>query len=372
MMRTVKKIMTVTGPIDPEDCGATLIHEHVLVDFSPTFEPSSEASLAALSDEEITIEHLPILRRRPWSAMRRNLILGDEEWMAEELAEFALEGGRTVVEVTPTNTGRDPRGLARLSRRANVNIVMGGSLYYHDSHPAWVEDASLEDLVERFTGEVRDGVAGSGVRPGIIGEVGTTGRTNGVKDGHITPREEKVLRASGRAGVETGLAVTVHLDNTAPGAFEIIRILDEEGVPRDRMIMDHMDGAHDVEYSIEVAKQGVYVAYDCFGREYYSLEKGPDFFFGSDKQRVADLKRLVDEGLEDFLVVSHDHAMKIDLRRFGGVGYGHMLSVVVPMMRVAGIPPEAIRKMLIDNPRNVLTADWDDDLLDRASLPFGF
>jgi predicted metal-dependent phosphotriesterase family hydrolase len=54
------------------------------------------------------------------------------------------------------------------------------------------------------------------------------------------------------------------------------------------------------------------------------------------------------------------------------VGYGHMLSVVVPMMRVAGIPPEAIRKMLIDNPRNVLTADWDDDLLDRASLPFGF
>jgi phosphotriesterase-related protein len=364
--------MTVTGPIDPDDVGITLIHEHILVDFTPAFEPSSEASLAALRDQEITIGHLPLLRRHPYSSMCQNVILGDEDTLSDELAEFAYEGGRTLVEVSPVNTGRDPHGLARISRRTGVNIVMGGSLYYHDSHPAWVEDASVEDLVEQFVGEVHDGAAGSGVRPGIIGEVGTTGRTNGVKGGHITPREEKVLRASGRAGVETGLAVTVHLDQTGPAAFEIIRILDEEGLPRDRMIMDHMDSAMDIDYSLEVAKHGVYLAYDSFGREYYARERGPDYHFGTDKQRIAHLERLVDEGFEDLLVVSHDHAMKMDLRRYGGVGYGHMMSAVVPMMRSAGISQEAIRKMLIDNPRKILTADWDEELLERAAVPLGF
>jgi phosphotriesterase-related protein len=368
----LKKIMTVTGPIDPEDVGVTLIHEHILVDFTPAFEPSSEASLAALRDQEITIDHLPLLRRRPHSVMRKNLILGDEEWMAGELAQFAYEGGATAVEVTPANTGRDPRGLARISRRAGVNIVMGGTFYYHDSHPGWLEDASLADLTKLFVSEARDGVGDTGIRCGIIGEVGTTGRENGIKDGHITRREEKVLRAAGRAGVETGLAVTVHLDNTEQGAFEIIRILDDEGLSRDRMVMDHMDGAHDVEYSIEVARTGVYVAYDCFGREYYSQEKAADFFFGSDKERVADVKRLVDEGLEEFVVVSHDHAMAMDLRRYGGVGFGHMLSAVVPMMRTAGISFEAVRRMLIDNPRKILTADWDEEVLERAALPLGF
>jgi phosphotriesterase-related protein len=69
------------------------------------------------------------------------------------------------------------------------------------------------------------------------------------------------------------------------------------------------------------------------------------------------------EGHGERLVLAHDVAMKIDLRRYGGNGYAHVLASVVPVLRRAGMPEQAIQLMLVENPRRSLTVDWAEEAL---------
>jgi phosphotriesterase-related protein len=286
----------------------------------------------------------------------------------EEVQRFVDEGGGTIVELTSIGAQRDPRALRRISRAANVHIVMGGGVYYGPAHPEWVRAATVEALEELFTQEVFAGVGDTGVRCGIIGEIGTSGDMgppSWEKRGHITQDEEKVLRAAARATFRTGLAINVHLDPRGKGGFRVLDILESEGVPADRIVLSHLDIVHDhdLDCSREVAKRGAVVEFDCFGREYYGMF-GEDYFFGSDAWRVESVAKLVSEGYEDQIVISQDLAVKMDLHRYGGQGYDHILVNVVPMLRRAGISDAVLTKILVENPRRILTADWDEEVIE--------
>lgn len=361
----MKKVMTVLGPVDPEHVGVTMMHEHIVIDLSCNFVEPQDASVRALMRAPVTTDILWLLRRRPFSVTLDNMVIGDEELAAKEVGYYWNEGGETIVDCTSIGIGRDPRALYRVSRATGVHVVMGAGCYMENAHPPWVRDLDIEQLTQIFVRDVLVGVDGTGIRSGIIGEIGTSGVEKGSseKKGHITAEEEKVLRAAGRASVETGAAVSVHLDLRGQGAFRIIEILEDEGVPRDRMVMGHMDLLPDLDYHREVAKLGVVLEYDSLGREYHSEELG--LSWGNDVWRVRALAALVAEGYADQLVLSQDIALKMDLRHYGGVGYAHILASVLPMLRGEGIPEQAIHKMLIENPRRVLTVDWDEEVIAR-------
>lgn len=361
----MQKVMTVTGPIDPRALGITLMHEHLFADFRDNFVEAEEASVRAYRNRPVSIEILPMLRQRPFSVSLDNAVLGDERLIAEEVSYFKAEGGLALVDVTPIGVGRDPLALQRLSRVTGVSVVMGGGLYIEGMHPSWVSDASVEDIADRFVAEATTGVGDTGVRTGIIGELGTSGIARGETDqaGPITAEEKRVLQAAGQAAVRTGLALSVHLDPRTEGAFPVFEILTAEGVPPDRIVMGHMDMRHDLDYHRAVAELGVYVAFDGFGREGYTKEWG-DRAFGHDSWRVSAIAELVEAGHVGRLVVAQDIALKMDLRKFGGVGYGHVLAAAVPMLRRAGVSEDAITTILVDNPREILTVDWDSDLLE--------
>jgi phosphotriesterase-related protein len=359
----MKKIMTVRGPVDPEEVGVTMMHEHIVIDLSCNFVEPLEASIRAQMHDPVTPDKLWLLRRRPFSVTLDNMVLGDEELAIDEVGYYWREGGETIVDCTSIGIGRDPRTLYRVSRATNVHVVMCAGCYVENAHPDWVRDLDVDGLKELFVRDVMVGAEGTNIRSGIIGEIGTTGVPKGSleKQGHITAEEEKVLRAAGRAAAETGTSVSVHLDLRGHGAFRIVEILEDEGVPRDRMVMGHMDLVADLDYHREVAKLGVILEYDSLGREYYSEELG--LSWGHDVWRVNSLATLVREGYGDQLVLSQDIALKMDLRHYGGNGYAHVLASVVPMLRRAEVPEDAIRKMLIENPRRVLTVDWDEESL---------
>lgn len=356
-----KKIMTVLGPIEPEQLGTTLMHEHILVDLSCNFLIPEEASLRGYLHQPVTMPMLGLLRRRPFSACLDNVILSDEELAIRELEHYARAGGRSLVDCTTMGIGRDPLAVQRISRATGLNVVLGTGVYVEPAHPDWVADSSQDQLTDLFIREVAVGIGDTGVRAGIIGEIGTSGVAKSQKDyrrvGDVTAEEEKVLRAAGRASVATGAAVTVHLDIRGHGAYTVIDILESEGVAPNRMVMDHLDPVGDYDYCKAIAERGVFLEFDCFGRDYYSEElKLP---WGNDTQRVSLLTRLLGDGYEDQMVISQDICLKMDLRAYGGQGYDHLLMWGLPMFRRAGITEAQVHKLFVENPRRALAFDVD-------------
>lgn len=356
-----KQILTVLGPVDPREVGPILAHEHIFVDLSCNFVYPTEASIRSLLNAPVDIEMLGVLRRRPFSVCLDNVSLTDEDLAIRELTRFKNAGGSGLVDCTVWGIGLDPLAVARVARATGLHIVQGTGVYVEPSHPDWVRDMTIDELARKFVDEVRVGFGDTGIRAGLLGEIGTSGVSREAKDynrvGDITADERKVLRAAGRASVETGAAVSVHLDVRGHGAFTIMDILASEGVGSDRMIMCHLDPVADLDYHLEVASRGVFVEYDCFGRDYYSDELGVSW--GHDSQRVAYLKALIEAGHGDQLLLAQDICMKMDLRAYGGNGYDHLLTSGWTMFRQAEIDDTQIQKMLVDNPRRALAFDVD-------------
>ena len=349
------QVMTVLGPVEPEQIGRTMMHEHVFIDIrDTTFLAPEEASLKEYEFAKVDLSFLWLLRRRPFSLCRDNCVLSDEETAIRELGHFTREGGSALVDCTVPGIGRDPRALRRVARATGLQIVQGTGAYVERAHPEWVESSSVEELASRFTREITDGIGDTDVRAGIIGEIGTSGVARGSRSkvGDMTSAEEKVLRAAGRASVETGAAVCVHLDPRGQGAFAVCDVLMAEGVAPDRIVMCHMDANPDLEYHLAIAEKGVYVEYDHFGREYYGGHFGKGYT--SDARRIELLAAMLEAGHESRLLLSQDVCAKIDLRSYGGVGYAHIVGELLPDFRRAGVTESQLHLLLTENPRRVL------------------
>jgi phosphotriesterase-related protein len=347
-------ITTVLGQVPPSDVGPTLMHEHLLVDLGATFAPVSDPELARHRDEPVGPDLIELLHIWPFSLALDNVRLDDEALAAEEVSAFADAGGSAVVDCTLEGMGRDPLALRRLGEATGLHLIQGTGFYVEVAHPPRVAELTVDELATHFVGELTDGIGETGVRAGIIGEIGTSGvdPRSREKSGDVTLAEEKVLRAAGRASVETGAAVTVHLDPRGQGAHRVIGVLTGEGVAPDRMIMGHMDANPDLEYHLRVADRGVFVEYDHFGREYYAghMERP----YTKDARRLELVGELIRRGFTRQLLLSQDVCAKIDLHRHGGNGYDHVLRRIVPRLREEGIDDGEIKAMLVDNPRRAL------------------
>ena len=150
-------VMTVLGPIEPDQLGLTMMHEHVFLDLrDTTFSPPPEPTLRQFEHQKVNISFLWLLRRRPMGLCRDNAVLSDEDVAIRELEHFAREGGGTLVDCTMPGIGRDPRALKRVARATGLNIVQGTGAYVELAHPAWVESESVDELAARFASEVRE------------------------------------------------------------------------------------------------------------------------------------------------------------------------------------------------------------------------
>ena len=164
-----------------------------------------------------------------------------------EFDQFRRVGGSTIVDQTTRGMGRDPLGLVEISRATGVNIVMATGWYLADYHPADMDDLSEEQLVDLMVQDIEVGVAG-GVKAGIIGEVGM--------DHPMHPNEEKVLRASAKASVATGVALSVHPGFHPASPFDIVRVVDEAGGDLSRTVIDHCDSRFNTSAGTNVFDSG--------------------------------------------------------------------------------------------------------------------
>lgn len=341
------KVNSVCGPLSRQQLGVVTPHEHVLLDLTAFYQELPVPGVEDPANQKVEMWNLGILSRDCY-ALKDNLRLDDEALQTRELACFRKAGGSTVVDATLPGIGRDPEALKRIAEKTGLNILMGTGFYVGQTHPAALADMSDRQVADLMVAELTQGVAGTDILAGYIGEIGISEI--------FDDKERKVLRAAALAQKDTGVAINVHINPWTTNGLEAADILLQAGVMPDRICISHIDVENREDYVFSLLNKGVYVEFDNFGKEYYIRRevRNPGYgLFVRDTQRVSFLKQLIDAGYLRQLLVSCDLCLKNLLHAYGGWGYDHVLTNVVPMMEDEGITPEQIRVLLVENP-----ADW--------------
>jgi len=340
-------IHTVLGPIDPQELGLTLMHEHIFINDIPGWwqEPISPKD-KKVADLPVTIDQLGYLRHNPLG-IKDNLVMDNAAIARRELELYKEAGGSALLELSIIGLYQDDRRIdeiARISRETGVHVISGTGFYLDNSVPNFYKEWGVDRLAETIIEEIQSGIEGGQVKAGIIGEVGTSNP--------IMPFEEKSLIASAIAQAETGAAISVHVAPDGREGNKVIEILSKAGADLTRVILDHMDEHLDLDYHRELADYGVILEFDTFGAEWYY--SSVNIAEPTDKERIAALTQLVAEGYAPQIVLSHDVWLKQCLRSYGGMGYSHIPENIVPWLRRVGVADMEIEQMLIKNPRRLL------------------
>jgi phosphotriesterase-related protein len=340
-------LRTVLGDIDPAGMGGTLPHEHLLIDQSSWWTPTDDPRHDRTTTGTPSLDTLWEWHESPL-VNRGNLHLNDEDVAVREIECLSEYGIGTIVDVSNIGLGRDAEGLRRISARSGVNVVAGSSFYIVKSQTEEVKAMSEDEMVESIVRDVTEGIDGTDVKAGVIGEVGL--------NWPLDEMERRALAASVRAMRLTGAAMTIHSPyymGEVAVLKEICDLLASWGADLSRVIMGHCDGFTRDPRFVEVAPElGCAIELDMFGMTGYDLASG--WVYPSDEDRVKTIKGMVDAGFADRLLVSHDVGMKTALRTYGGHGYGYVPRVIVPWLRQIGISDEAIDQIIVGNCQRIL------------------
>jgi phosphotriesterase-related protein len=342
-------VVTVFGPIPADSIGITLAHEHLLIDLRNQFGEFVDPERRRVSRQKLCLANSGIVRRNPY-AIKDNLLLDNLSLAAKELREFKRVGGGTVVDCTSMGIGRYPTRLRELSLRTDLNIVAGCGYYTQDTHPAALRYWTAERLADEMVRDLAQGIGRTGVRAGVIGEIGTSHP--------IHPDERKVLLAAAKAFRQTGAAIYVHTYPWGQTGLEVTKLLIRKGVDPAKIVICHIDVDIDERYIRQLLKRGVFVEFDNFGKEFYidAVDRGGfcGGVFARDIERVHAICELLESGYERQLLITTDICLKSLLCHYGGWGYAHILKHIVPMLRDEGVPQKVIRVLLGENPRQLL------------------
>lgn len=339
------KVMTVTGAISVDDLGLTLMHEHLLNDCRCWWNKPKEPERQFLAEGPVRIGILGELRMDPFVNLD-NCALDDEEATVNELAPFTAAGGRTVVDPTCNGIGRNPYALVRISRTTGVNIVMGGGYYLESSHPVDVGSMTPEQVADEIVREAHRGVGGTGVKIGLIGEIGVSA--------DFTKAETISLRGAAQAQIRTGLPLMVHLPGWYRHAHKVLDIVEEEGADVCHTVLCHMNpSGEDTAYQDSLAKRGAFIEYDMIGMDYWYADQQVQC--PSDEDNARAIARLAEAGFLDRLLLSQDVFLKMMLTRHGGFGYAYVLRHFLPRLKRHGLSDAQVRRMMVDNPKSVFS-----------------
>lgn len=346
------KILTVRGPIDPARAGPTLMHEHIFIHFKTP-------ATAAGEFDQMTAQQ-KILSQEALARAPKDWVDGghDPDWAKgfppgwntledydtelSEIMEFSKAGGGTIVDVSNFGLSRDPARLKRISEASGLNVVMGAGYYQKMFHPRDMSVRTVEELTDIIVHDITVGAQGTGIRSGIIGEIGIEGRP-------LTDNEIKSTRASARASVLTGAPMSFHMGGGTPEEKQrIMDIVEAEGVDLNHVVMGH-NGTGDVQQMKRITDRGAYIEFDFMGF-------GPQAVTPEATDRLAQsIATLIHAGLTDRILVGQDVCTQMQLKKNGGGGFGYISNRLIPALRAKGVSDEAIRRIMVENPRRVLT-----------------
>jgi len=299
-------VRTVLGDISSEDVkGRLLAHEHVNFDTSK-IKHDSDACLI------------------------------EPETIAQELKYFSEAGGEVVVDLSTINTGRNPKTLEDIALKSGVRIVCPTGFYFGLYLPLRAISGSVISMAEEFIRDITEGIDGTDVKAGVIGEIGWGQQT--------LPAERRVFESAVIAQETTGAAIITHT-YFGFNAIEQLDFLEKTGANIEKVGIGHMDLYPDPEIHIEVAKRGAYVCIDNIGR----IDYRPD------SERVKMIRLLFENGFGDRVIISSDVSRKSHLHKYGGHGYDHVLKTFVSMLNEEGFSKHEVELLLHENPLRLIS-----------------
>jgi predicted metal-dependent phosphotriesterase family hydrolase len=299
-------IETVLGKIPAIEAGVFSSHEHILIDLY-------------------------------WHTGDIGGLLNDKELAIKELEKFKQAGGETIVELTNIGLRRDPTGLKEISERTGVNIIMGSGWYRQPFYPHDIEFRSTNDLANEIINDVTIGVDQTGIKAGVIGEIGAN-------LDYVTPAEERVHRASARAANKTGAAIITHSVCYPVGLAQLV-IFEEEGTDLRKVVIGHADSYPCADYHEAIIKRGAYILFDGFGANWINPERN----------LITMLVELLKKGFVKNILLGTDVCTRSYLHEYNGVGYDHLFLKIIPALKEAGISDEQIQIMMRENPTEVFS-----------------
>lgn len=342
------KIQTVLGEITENELGVIAPHEHFFID--TTFE-----AITPKTDEEkelffsdVSINNIDVLRRNPF-LVKDNMVLDNLDLAIYEVNRFKKAGGTTIVDLTNLGIKRDLAKIRKVSEATGVNVIAGCGFYTGLTIPKPYSEMTTEQIADWMINEIKNGDAETGIKPGVIGEIGTSGELDDI--------ERKSLRAAAFANLETHLPIYIHTYPWTRASLEATDILTSEGVRPDQICICHLDVEFDADYLKCVFDKGVYAMFDNFGKEYYFTAQDAVFSggpFETDLDRVRMIIRMIKENHTDRIMLATDVCLKSLLHSFGGWSYDHIFTNIMPMMENEGISREDIDTIINKNPKRFI------------------
>jgi phosphotriesterase-related protein len=297
--------MTVNGPIQREQMGITLTHEHILVDFIGADSISS-------------------------SRYDRNIVL---QKSLPYLKQVKLLGCRTIIDCTPAYLGRDPLLLKSLSDSSGLNILTNTGYYGANNNkfiPEFAFSETADQIAGRWIQEYENGIESTGIKPGFI--------KIAVDRDSLSDFHRKLVTAAARTHLKTGLTIASHTGPALP-AFGQLEILAREGVSPEAFIWVHAINEKDSSKILRAARMGAWI----------SLDKLNDKNVGEHLKMIRILK---ENGLLNKVLISHDAGWYDPAKENGGIfrGYTTLFEKLIPALKKERFTSEDINQLLVVNP----------------------
>jgi phosphotriesterase-related protein len=326
------QVQTVTGPIEAEELGTTLIHEHLR------------------NADEAVRNQWPIVgavkEDKPYEVAPEQVFD-----IAVREAKAAVElGVKTIGEPTAMFLGRDVGFMKRVAEDSGLQVIPCTGIYTYDHLPQFFLNRDPDQIADLFVHDIENGIQGTDVRAAFI--------KCAADEPGVNENIEKVHRAAARASVRTGAPIMAHsrpASNTGPRQVEIFL---EEGVEPAKIQIAHTGDSDDLDYIEGLLETGVWIGLDRYGL---------DIFLPYDR-RQATTKALLERGYADRMFLSADSVATTDwfppnvIEGLIASGAAHDWTIrivherVLPELREWGMTEEQERTMMIDNAVGWLTA----------------
>ena len=224
-------IETVSGPVDEQELGLTLAHEHLRVTAD-----NVRASFPHLYDEQ-----------------------RESDDAVAQVRAAMQHGVKTIVEPTCMDLGRDVALARRVVDATGIQLVMCTGVYgfRYTFLPQYFANREIDDLADTFVHDVEEGIQGTDVKAAFL--------KCAVDEPGITDDVDKILRACARASRRTGRPIMSHSHPASGTGLKQMDVFDEEGIDPAKVVIAHTGDTDDLEYIEALLARGCYIGMDRYG-----------------------------------------------------------------------------------------------------------
>jgi len=259
--------------------------------------------------------------------------LNDEKKIIAELVSYNLSGGKTILDCQPYGCGRDGKKLLDLANHSGVQIITSTGYHLRRYYPKdfWLFKASAEDAKDLFLEELRTGLSECpAVQAGFI---------KIAFEDTVEKSPFSLIEGAAEAAIVSGSSLLVHTEQ-GKDTQNIIQLMLSLGVPKNKLVMCHMDKRAELALREAIAQEGILLEYDTFFRPKYK----------PDTNVWPLLESMVKNGYEKNIALGLDFADKNLWHSYGGKpGLNSITEIIIPRLEIIGINKSIIKRLTGSN-----------------------